>query len=130
MCNTEQEISQKCCVSSEKWCLYYTICKVLVIERTSHVTQHPLVALEKLNIYEKVYSAVFSLNAKMCVNFSLCLGIVEIKLNKYYTFDKKYILGELQKYVSTFAFSVCRCNIEGEVYGGAVTLWWRAMRAH
>ena len=29
-----------------------------------------------------------------------------------------------------FAFLVCRCNIEGEVYGGAVTLWWRAMRAH
>ena len=23
-----------------------------------------------------------------------------------------------------FAFLVCRCNIEGEVYGGAVTLWW------
>ena len=30
----------------------------------------------------------------------------------------------MEKCVSTFAFSVCRCNIEGEVYGGAVTLWW------
>ena len=37
---------------------------------------------------------------------------------------------EMEKCVSTFAFSVCRCNIEGEVYGGAVTLWWGAMRAH
>ena len=27
-----------------------------------------------------------------------------------------------KKCVSSFAF--CRCNPEGEVYGGAVTLWW------
>ena len=86
--------------------------------------------LRNLISMRKLYRAVFPLNANICVNLSVCLGIVEIEVNKYYTFDKKYILGDIQKYVSSFAFSVCRCNIEGEVYGGAVTLWWGAMRAH
>ena len=45
--------------------------------------------LRNLISMRKLHRAVFPLNANICVNLSVCLGIVEIEVNKCYTFDKK-----------------------------------------